>query len=231
MDEDHVWTFETLPPLYLPPPVDLGILSTFVAVAGGSISNSSTSYLNGDVGLTPGTSCTGCEEPDMFVSGTLYINDPEGIATAAKVALTAALIEAQAYPPATMAPFLISADLHAQVLAPGVYTSGSTMILAVNGTLTLDAMGDPDAFWIFQVGSSLTVHSGSRIILTNGARAANVIWAVGASSTIGDNVSFQGSVLAQASNSVGTNAAVVGRLLCTDGSITLLSNSITLPPL
>jgi type VI secretion system secreted protein VgrG len=56
-----------------------------------------------------------------------------------------------------------------------------------------------------------------------------VYWGVFASSTLGSNVEFQGSVLAGASNSVGTDSTVVGRLLCTTGAITLLSNTITLP--
>ena len=114
-------------------------------------------------------------------------------------------------------------------LAPGVYTSGSSMDIAVGGTLTLDAQGDANASWIFQVGSTLTANNGSRVLLVNGARAANVFWAVGSSSTIGSNVDFKGTVMAAASNSVGTGSTVEGRLLCSTGAITLLSDVVTLP--
>ena len=126
-------------------------------------------------------------------------------------------------------PGIIEADLAGMTLAPGVYTSTSTMTIAVGGTVWLDGMGDGNAVFIFQIGSSLTVNNNAQIILINGAKAKNVFWACGASSTIGSNVQFKGTVLAQSSNSVGTDSVVVGRLLCTIGQITLLSNTITLP--
>jgi hypothetical protein len=103
------------------------------------------------------------------------------------------------------------------------------MSIAVDGTVTLDGGGDQDAVFIFQIGSSLTVNNGAEIVLINGARARNVFWVAFASSTLGSDVSFQGSVLAGASNSVGTDSVVVGRLLCSTGEITLLSNTISLP--
>ena len=114
-------------------------------------------------------------------------------------------------------------------LIPGVYTSASTMSIAVGGTVTLDGQGDANSVWIFQVGSSLTVNNSAQVLLVNGAKAENVFWAVFASSTIGTNVNFQGSVLAGASNSVETGSTVIGRLLCTTGAITLLSDTIILP--
>jgi hypothetical protein len=103
------------------------------------------------------------------------------------------------------------------------------MSVAVGGTVTLDGQGDANAVWIFQIGSSLTVNNSAQVLLINGANAKNVFWAAFASSTLGSNVSFQGTVLAGASNSVGTDSVVVGRLLCTTGQITLLSNTISLP--
>jgi len=230
---DYVWTFSTgaVPSAWVP--VDLGSLSTFVAVSGAGLTNSNSSgftTLNGDVGLSPTATCLGdgspCTATNPIINGTFYANDPEGVAAQAKTDLTAAYIDAMARPVGT-----IVNDLSGMVLAPGVYTSDSTMSIAVGGTLTLDAEGDANAVWIFQVGSSLTVNNNAQVLLVNGAQAKNVFWGVFASSTLGSNVGFQGSVLAGASNSVGTDSTVVGRLLCTTGQITLLSNTITLPPL
>lgn len=227
------WTFRTggAPSDWIP--VDLASLGTFVAVAGAGLINSNssgTTTLNGDVGLSPTGTCLGdgipCTITNPVINGTLYANDAERVAAQAQVDLTAAYIDAMARPVGT-----IVDDLAGMVLAPGVYTSASTMSVAVGGTLTLDAEGDEDAVWIFQVGSSLTVNNDAQVLLINGARASNVFWAAFASSTIGTNVQFQGSVLAGASNSVGTDSTVVGRLLCRTGQITLLSNDITLPPL
>ncbi len=225
--EDYNWSFTTGDrELFGPAPVDLGSLSTFVAVSGAGITNSAVTHLGGDVGISPASPCVGCAPPDMFILGDLY--NGGSVAEAAKVDLTAALIEAMAYPPGTGVN-LISADLHARVLVSGVYTSGSTMNLSTNGLLTLDAQGDPDAWWVFQVSSALTVQAGARVVLINGGRPANVFWAVGSSATLLENVQFQGTILAEQSLDLGTNASVNGRLLCTTGAISLLSNTVILP--
>jgi len=228
---DYVWSFNTGDILTGMLPVNLGSLSTFVAVAGSGLTNSNsggTTTLNGDVGLTPTGTCLGdgspCTITNPVINGTLYINDAGGVAAQAKIDLTAAYVDATSRPVGTTVN-----DLSGMTLAPGVYTSDSTMSVAVGGTVTLDGQGDANAVWIFQIGSSLTVNNDAKVVLVNGAKAKNVFWAVFASSTLGSNVSFAGSVLAGESNSVGTNSIVVGRLLCTVGQITLLSDTITLP--
>jgi len=123
----------------------------------------------------------------------------------------------------------VEADLSGLVLAPGVYTSGTTMMIATTATLTLDGQGDQNAVWIFQIGSALTVGTGAEVKLINGAKAANVFWAIGSSSTLNANVKFKGTVLAQTSNSVEVGCTVDGRLLCSNGAITLKSDTINLP--
>lgn len=158
------------------------------------------------------------------INGTLYANDPAGKAATAKADLVSAYNDAQGRPAGTP-----KADLSGLVLAPGVYTSGSSMMIATGGTLTLDGQGDFNAVWIFQIASALTVGTGAKVTLINGAKAANVFWAIGSSSTLNANVKFKGTVLAQSSNSVGNNSTVDGRLLCSTGQITLLSDTINLP--
>jgi len=228
--KDKVWRFTTGATL-CQPPVNLKSLSTFVAVAGAGLTNSNsggTTVLNGDVGLSPTATCLGdgspCSAVNPVINGTYYANDPAGIAAAAKVDLTDAYNDAAGRPPG-----VTLNDLSGLTLTPGVYSSGSTMSIAVGGTLVLDAQGDSNGVWIFQVGSSLTVNNSAKVLLVNGAKASNVFWAIFASSTLGGNVSFKGSVLAGSSNSVGTGSTVEGRLLCRTGQITLLSNTITLP--
>jgi hypothetical protein len=227
---NYVWSFMTnATPCILP--VNLRSLSTFVAVAGAGLTNSNTAgvtTLNGDVGLSPTATCLGdglpCSATDPTINGTLYANDPAGKASTAKADLVSAYNDAAGRPPGT-----VEADLSGLVLPPGIYTSGSTMMIATNGVLTLDAQGDPNAVWIFQIGTSLTVGTSAQVKLVNGGRAANVFWAVNSSSTLNAGVRFSGSVLAQASNSVGIGSTVDGRLLCTTGAITLLSDTINLP--
>jgi hypothetical protein len=229
---DYVWSFSTGTTAGNLTPVNLGSLSTFVAVAGAGLTNSNSggiTTLNGDVGLYPTATCLGdgapCTATDPIINGTLYADDPAGVAAQAKTDLTAAYVDAMSRPAGT-----IVNDISGMVLAPGVYTSDSTMSIAVGGTVTLDGQGDANGVWIFQIGSSFTVNNGAQVLLINGANANNVYWAIFASSTLGSNVSFQGDILAGASNSVGVGSVVTGRLLCTTGQITLLHNTITLPP-
>ena len=228
---NKVWTFTTGTATVGQAPVNLRSLSTFAAVAGAGLTNSNSggqTTLNGDVGLSPTATCLGdgspCSALDPKINGTLYANDPAGIAAKAKADLVSAYNDGAGRPPGT-----VENDLSGMTLPPGVYTSGSTMSIAVSGVLTLDAKGDANAVWIFQVGSSLTVNNSAQVLLINGAKAANVFWAVAASSAIGSNASFKGSVLAVASNSVGTLSVVDGRLLSETGQVTLLSNTVTVP--
>jgi hypothetical protein len=228
---NKVWTFTTGATITGQAPVNLRSLSTFAAVAGAGLTNSNSggvTTLNGDVGLSPTATCLGdgiaCAALDPKINGTLYANDPAGIAAHAKADLLLAYTDASSRPPGAL-----EADLSGKILAPGVYTSGSTMSIAVSGVLTLDAKGDANAVWIFQVGSALTVNNSAKVLLINGAKASNVFWAIGSSSTLGTSVSFKGTILAQASNSLGTLSVVEGRVLCSTGQITLLSNTVTVP--
>jgi len=232
MELDYEWSFsigETITTGLKA--VDLGSLSTFVAVAGAGLTNSNSSgitILNGDVGLSPTGTCLGdgspCTPTNPVINGTLYVNDPAGVAAQAKVDLTAAYVDSMSRLVGTTVN-----DISGMVLAPGVYSSGSTMSIAVGGTVTLDGKGDANAVWIFQIGSSLTINNNAQVLLINGAKAKNVFWAAFASSTLGSNVIFKGNILAGASNSIGPDSVVEGRLLCMTGAITLLSNVVTLP--
>lgn len=230
MVADHTWTFLTEEGPWDLAPVDLASLTTFVAVAGAGLTNSNSSgstTLGGDVALSPlGTCLTDglpCTSMDPVITGSLYVAD--AVAAQAQTDLLAAYVDGAGRPAGTL-----ESDLSGLTLPGGVYTSASTMSIAVGGTVTLDGGGDPNAVWIFQIGSSLTVGDNAQVLLINGAQARNVYWVAFASSTLGTNVRFQGNVLAGASNSIGTDSIVVGRLLCATGTISLLSNAITLPP-
>lgn len=229
MGAEYEWSFTTLSEVWALDRVELGTLDTFVAVAGAGLTNSNSAgvtTLDGDVALSPTGTCLGdgvpCTATNPAILGTLYVND--ATAAQAKVDLTVAWVDAMSRPVGTL-----EADLAGKALPPGVYTSASSMMVAVGGVVTLDGEGDPNAVWIFQVGSDLTVGNNVEVVLINGAQAKNVFWAVFSSSTLGSGVSFQGSVLAGASNSVGTNSTVVGRLLAGTGALTLLADTITLP--
>src|SRR6185369_14720759 len=112
--------------------------------------------------------------------------------------------------------------------APGVYKSTSSLEIS-SGDLTLDAKGNHDAVFIFEMASTLTTTTGRKVILAGGARAANIIWQVGSSATLGTSSVFKGNILAMASITVTTGASVEGRLMARTGAVTLDSNVILMP--
>jgi len=236
---DYVWNFSTNAPLG-PLVVDLKSVARFGIIAGVGVSNNAGfSVINNlDVGIYPGarSSVTGFP-PAIVVNGSIFAADdiaPPGVAAMllqAKNDLVAAYNFAAGA--TTPAPALAPADLGGKTLAPGIWTSASTMLLQ-NGDLTLDAQGDANAVWIFQIGSSFTSigsgpfpsSSGGNVILAGGAQAKNVFWQVGASATIGDFTSFKGTVLAFSSITMNSGAKAVGRMLARNGSVVMTDTNI-----
>ncbi len=123
---------------------------------------------------------------------------------------------------------LTGQDLGGLTLVPGVYCFSSSAQLT--GALTLDALGDPDAVFAFQIGSTLTTASNASVTMINGGSACNVFWQVGSSATLGTATVFVGNVLASASITLTTSSKVTGRVLALTGAVTMDSNRVTLPP-
>src|SRR5207245_4558010 len=171
-------------------------------------------------GLSPGTAGTGL--PPGTVNGTTHAGDPA--AAQAQLALTTVYNNAAAR---TVGAILVAGNLGGRTLTPGLYTSTSSLEIS-SGDLTLDAQGDANAVFIFQMASTLTTTSARQVILSGGAKAANVFWQVGSSATLGTGSVFKGNILALASITVTTGASVEGRLLARTGAVTLDSNIIGL---
>jgi hypothetical protein len=240
---NYVWTFSTSGPLG-PPVINLAGVARFGIIAGVGVSNNAGfSVINNlDVGIYPGvrSSVTGFP-PATIVGGAIYASDdvaPPGTAAMllqAQNDLTAAYNTAAG---ATLpAPAVAPADLGGKTLAPGIYTSASTMLLQ-NGDLTLDAQGDANAVWIFQVGSAFTSvgsgpfpsASGGSVILAGGAQAKNVFWQISSSATIGDFTHFQGNVLALSNITMNSGAVADGRMLARNGTVIMTSTNIINKP-
>ena len=201
-------------------PVNLGIASTYAILAGSTITNTGSSVIAGDIGLSPGTSVTGFP-PGVQSSGAMNVND--AAALSAKSALTSGYLDAQGRTPATTT----VSDLGGSTLVPGIYRAPSS--LGITGTLTLNGGGDSNAVFIFQVPSALTTASGSSVVLENGASACNVFWQVTSSATLGSSSTFAGTIEAQTSITLDTGAAVSGRVLASTGAVTLDSNRVSVP--
>jgi hypothetical protein len=98
-----------------------------------------------------------------------------------------------------------------------------------SGDLTLDAQGDPNAVFIFQIGSTLTTTGGYGVVLTGNAQASNVYWQVGSSATIGSGTVFKGIIMAEADITFVTGATLEGRALAQNGTVVFDTNIITNP--
>jgi hypothetical protein len=196
--------------------VGLGSAASFSVLAGSTVTNTGPTTMFGDLGLSPGSSVTGAPQ----VLGQTYVDD--AVAIEAKNALTTAYNNAASRPSNGSA----GTDLAGQVFLPGVRTASSSLLLS-SGSVTLDAQGDPNAVFIFQIGSTLITGSDTTVLLTGGAQACNVFWEVGSSATLGTGTSFVGTIMASASITANTAATIHGRLLAQTGAVTLDTNTIT----
>src|SRR5207244_1053080 len=161
--------------------------------------------------------------PPGTVNGTIHAGDPA--VAQAQLDLTTAYNDAAGR---TVGAILVAGNLGGRTLTPGLYTSTSSLEIS-SGDLTLDAQGDTNAVFIFQMASTLTTTSARQVILSGGAKAANVFWQVGSSATLGTGSVFKGNILALASITVTTGGAVEGRLLARTAAVTLNSNIIAPP--
>jgi hypothetical protein len=96
-----------------------------------------------------------------------------------------------------------------------------------SGSLTLDAQGDENAVFLFQVGSTLTTGSTTQVVLSGGAQASNIYWQVGSSATLGTTSMFAGNILAETSITLSTGAVLEGRALTQTAAVSLDSATIT----
>lgn len=204
-------------------PVPLGSAASFAVLAGATVTSTGITTITGALGSGPGTAVEGF--PPGTVSGMIHAGDPA--ATQAEADLTAAYNDAAGR---TVAPITVAGNIGGQTLAPGLYKSTSSLAIS-SGDLTLDAQGDANAVFIFQMASTLTTTSGRQVILSGGARPANVYWQVGSSATLGTSTVFKGTIMAQISITLQTGATLHGRALARIGAVSLDANTVTIPSL
>ncbi|TRX24133.1 DUF3494 domain-containing protein [Flavobacterium franklandianum] len=262
MANNYVWNFTTvIPVIVTPPPVATNNL--FFGVFGGNagITNQGLfTVVNGNIGTTAAaTLVTGFKE---VLTGDVYTVTPlnEGLvmkeifaaapapgnATKAATALVGLNAARDAYisiSPASMPGGLDlgAGELGGLTLAPGIYKSASGTFDITNGDLTLDAQGNPNAIFVFQCASALTVGDSapSNVKLIGGALAKNVYWYVGSAAVInyagggvmsGNIIANSGVTLSSPANS--TNASVTtlnGRAISLVSSVTMVNTVINVP--
>jgi uncharacterized repeat protein (TIGR02543 family) len=208
-----------------PETIDLDCAASFAVLAGSTITSTGFSVINGDVGLSAGTALEGF--PPGIINGVQQITTPE--AANAKLCLTTAYNDGQGR---SLDAISLPGQLGGLTLAPGLYSNSSTSGISgtgANGILTLDAQGNANAVWIFQMGSTLTTDPGTSIVLAGGALASNIFWIVGTSATLGTTSVFYGNILADQSITLTTGAVLNGRALTRIAAVTLDASTINRP--
>ncbi len=257
---DYVWSFTTAPPIIPPLLGSISIFGAFGGSAGITNQGLNTVINNGSIGTTgASTLVTGFHDEttgDIYtetplnvgdVKGRIYTAPPApGNATSFSIATQGLLDANQAYLAISPASKPGGSDpgageLGGLTLQPGVYKSAGGAFKITNGDLTLDAKGDPNAVWIFQAPTSLTVGiagpTGARnVMLINGATANNVFWYVGSAATIngagggimtGNIIASAGVTFSTAGNAVQT--VLNGRAISLNASVTMVNTTVNVP--
>jgi hypothetical protein len=218
-----VWTFSTAAAACQTPVVPLGSAANFEVLAGSTVTNTGPTVITGaDLGLSPGSAVTGFPPGTLTPPAVMHVTDPT--AAQGQVDLTTAYIYTAGLPGGAVLP----GDLSGLTFTPGLYKTSSTVMLSA-GNVTLDAQGNANAVFIFQVGSTLTTIGSTQVVLAGGAQAKNVFWQVSSAATLGTNSIFQGTIMSLQSITLDTGATLVGRALARNGAVTLDSNPVTAP--
>jgi len=200
-------------------PSVLGTAQSFAVLGGSTVTNTGPTVINGaSVGVSPGSAITGFPPGIVTAPGTIHKADAVAKQAQSDVTTAYNTLAGQACGK-NLAP-----ELGGLTLTAGVYCQATSQL---TGTLMLDAQGDPNAVFVFQVASTLITASNSSVLVINGGSACNVYWQVGSSATLGTNTAFVGNILALTSITVNTGATVAGRALARNGAVTLDNNRFT----
>ncbi|MFH0895679.1 MAG: ice-binding family protein [Bacteroidota bacterium] len=189
----------------------LGTAAEFILFTSiGAVTNSGISHVTGNVGTNSGSS-TGFGN----VNGVMHDGDGASAQCAADLLIAYNLLNST-IPNFFPAPLLGNG----QILNAGVYSiSGAA---TMNGNLILNAQGDANAVFIFQIQGSFSTGANAKVNLINGALACNVFWKVEGLVSMAAGTTMRGTVIANnAAINMNTGDTLEGRALSTTGAVTV----------
>lgn len=210
-------------------PTVLGTAQSFAVLGHETVTNghsapNPTTQIYGNLGVTPGTSVTGFYPDGTVSGGTIHKND--GVAQPALADATTAYNTLAGLSGGYDYTGFVLGSAGYDTLTPGLYHFDSSAQLT--GALTLDYQDNPDAGFVFQIGSTLTTASDSTVNVINGGPLSGVYWQVGSSATLGTDTMFAGNILALASVTLDPRADILcGRAFALNGAVTLIDNDIS----
>ena len=197
-------------------------LESFAVISGQSLTNTGPTTISGNIAVSPGTSYTG--SGSVTQTGETFLGDAVAGRTQNALSTLYTVLSGR---PTSNGGNLTGQDLGGQTLSAGVYNFDTSAGLAAGQTLTLDGGGNPDAIFIFNIGSTLTAGSGSSVVLQNGAQGGNVFYRIGSSATLDTSADLVGQIVALTSVTMNTSATIdCGAAYARNGSVTLDSNTI-----
>ena len=200
---------------------DLGTTSGFALfTAGGAFNNTGLTNVTGNVGTNAGAFNA---FPPGTVIGAIHVAD----ATSAQAAKDADTAYSQLS--AVTCGSVIGVTLgNGQILTSGVYCQGAASTL--NGILTLDGGGNPNALFIIKIGGAFSTSALSSVVLINSASLCNVYWQINGQVDLGDSSVFRGTIIANGAINLSQGASLEGRGLSIAGAISLSTNTVSFLP-
>jgi Ice-binding-like/Bacterial Ig-like domain len=194
-------------------PVNLGRAASYGVISGASVANLNDSVVHGDLGAPAASGF-----PPGVVTGNTNLGSAD---SGAYTDFTAALGEVQGRSGAATLPVALAGA----TITPGLWNASTAVAVPAAGIVTLDAGGNPNALFVFQIGGALSFAANAQVKLTGGAQASNVYWAVNGAFSAAAGAKFAGTALAATSGTIGTAALINGRAL-TETAITMDTNQV-----
>jgi hypothetical protein len=221
--------------------VNFGGACEYAILAKSGISTVPSSYVSGDIGVSPITAAAmtgfaltlgsdGQHSTSTQVSGQAhgasYGGDIANTLRLAVLGMEAAYTEAAGRTNFDARRINVgNGNIGGLTLTPGVYT----FTVGIRVTSDVTFKGGPDDIFILQTTGVLSSAAGIKVILSGGASARNIIWQVAGNAAIGADAEFQGILLVKTDVVFVTGSSLIGTIMA-QTAVALQKATILSPP-